>query len=223
MSWFSGLVSQSSKESESGFGYNIDKKNTVTDMHNMQKKMEKTTTKYIGELDKYKEIAKFNKQLTKSYIANLDIIVDVSKVLNMYMETIEVIRTQIERAEQALGKPLDAQDLAYLAEITKENISKLSQNFLTETTKLQGLFAKNPDYRNEQAKVFNAQAEFKSSMTQMADTYKKESAILTAEAARAAASGQVPQPQQTLQPLVIRGGKTKTKNSKRKQTKKKST
>ena len=87
--------------------------------------------------------------MTKGYIANLDIMVDVSKLLNMYLETFELIRTQVDRAEKALGKPLDAEELSYLAVITKENIQNLAKSFLAESSKLQNLFSKNPEYQNE--------------------------------------------------------------------------
>jgi hypothetical protein len=211
-SWFSGIMGQQPKKEETTFGYNIDKKNTVSEMHNMKTKMVKTTSNYIGELSKYKEIAKFNKQLSKSYIANLDIIVDVSKVLNMYMETFEVVRSQIERAEQALGKKLDAEDLGYLSEITKENIAALSKNFMTETEKLRLLFGKNPEYSRETAKLVNSQTEFKNSIAQWGETYGKEKAILTAEA-------QQQQPVAAPPPAALRfGGKSKKPRKPRKRT-----
>lgn len=183
MSWLNSLIGQEKPKVQGAtLGYNIDKKETVAEMYNMQKKMEKTTTRYIGELDKYREIAKFNKQLSRSYIANLDIMVDVSKVLNMYMETLEVIRKQISRAEEALGKPLDANELAYLSQITQDQIANLSKNFFAETGKLQSLFSKSPDYRAEANKLATSQAEFKNTLSSWAQTYEREKALFTSEA-----------------------------------------
>ena len=172
------------------FGYNLEKKNTVTEIREVGKKLEKTTTKYIGELDKYKEIQKFNKQLTKGYIANLDIMVDVSKLLNMYLETFELIRTQVDRAEKALGKPLDAEELSYLAVITKENIQNLAKSFFAESGKLQTLFSRNPEYQNEAQHLATAQTGIKDTFQSWASTTAKASQLLAGEKA-----GQLQQPQ----------------------------
>ena len=60
MSWFSSTSDQSK---DTTFGYNLEKKNTVTEIREVGKKLEKTTTKYIGELDKYKEIQKKRQSL----------------------------------------------------------------------------------------------------------------------------------------------------------------
>lgn len=180
MSWFS---SASDQPKNTTFGYDIEKKNTVIEMREVGKKLEKTTTKYIGELDKYKEIQKFNKQLTKGYIANLDIMVDVSKLLNMYMETFEVIRTQVDRAEKALGKPLDADELSYLAVITKENIQNLAKSFLSESGKLQNLFSRNPEYQNEAQHLASAQNGIKDTFQSWASTTTREAQLLAGEKA----------------------------------------
>lgn len=188
MSWFS---STSDQPKDTTFGYNLEKKNTVTEIREVGKKLEKTTTKYIGELDKYKEIQKFNKQLTKGYIANLDIMVDVSKLLNMYLETFELIRTQVDRAEKALGKPLDAEELSYLAVITKENIQNLAKSFLSESGKLQSLFSRNPEYQNEAQHLATAQTGIKDTFQSWASTTAKATQLLAGEKAG----------QQQMQPL----------------------
>jgi hypothetical protein len=180
MSWFSR---SSDQPKDTTFGYNLEKKNTVTEIREVGKKLEKTTTKYIGELDKYKEIQKFNKQLTKGYIANLDIMVDVSKLLNMYLETFELIRTQVDRAEKALGKPLDAEELSYLAVITKENIQNLAKSFLSESGKLQGLFSRNPEYQNEAQHLAAAQNGIKETFQSWASTTNKASQLLAGDKA----------------------------------------
>ena len=219
MSWFANLVGRKEQPKEQpkvptqemSFGYDVAKRNTVVEMNDMQKKMVKTTSKYISELDKYKEIQKFNKQLSKSYIANLNIIVDVSKILNMYMETIDVIRTQISRAEQALGKPLDAQELSYLSDMTKENIMQLSKKFFEETGKLQTMYSKNPEYKNESDKLNIARTNFESTMTQLTrETNPKLGSLLAANSGVASSSSQ-PQPQP---PVKLYGGVSQIKKNK---------
>ena len=233
MSWFS---STSDQPKDTTFGYNLEKKNTVTEIREVGKKLERTTTKYIGELDKYKEIQKFNKQLTKGYIANLDIMVDVSKLLNMYLETFELIRTQVDRAEKALGKPLDAEELSYLAVITKENIQNLAKSFFAESGKLQTLFSRNPEYQNEAQHLATAQNGIKDTFQSWASTTAKASQLLAGEKAGQQQMQslqpqryQSPYPNQnpTYQRPIFGGKKTKTAkktaNAKSASTKKKST
>lgn len=179
MSWLFGPAARPADSTT--FGYNIEKKDTVAQMHGIKDRMKTTTNKYIGELDKYKEVARFNKQLSKSYIANLDVMVDVSKILNMYVETIEFIKKQIERAEQALGKPLDANDLAYLSQLTKENINTLYTKFFEETNKLSQLFANNPEFRPELERVQKAQTEMRGTPELASNVTGKLGAILRNE------------------------------------------
>jgi hypothetical protein len=165
----------------STLGYTIDKKDTTAQMQNLKANFSRTTNKYINEYDKYKEIAKFNKQLSKSYLANLEVMVDVSKMLNMYIETIEYIKEQVKRAEAALGKPLDASDLTELSRLTKENINVLSNQFIEETIKLENLFGKNPEYRNEYDRVVRAREEIKPTPTLASETVERVNNIISKE------------------------------------------
>lgn len=148
-----------SPDPSSTFGYSIDKKDTVASINNVKSRMAVNTTKYIGELNKYREIAEFNKKISKSYVANLSVMVDVSKMLNMYVETIEFIKTQIKRAEEALGRPLEVGDLEHLTMLTRENISVLYNQFIGETNTLKKLFGDNPEYAAETARLLKAQSE----------------------------------------------------------------
>lgn len=148
-----------SPDPSSTFGYRIEKKDTAATMDNVKSRMAVNTTKYIGELNKYREIADFNKKISKSYVANLSVMVDVSKMLNMYVETIDFIKRQIQRAEEALGRPLDVGDLEHLSMLTKENISTLYKQFVGETDRLKRLFGDNPEYGAETARLVAAQTE----------------------------------------------------------------
>lgn len=148
-----------SPDPSSTFGYSIEKKDTAATMNNVKSRMAVNTTKYIGELNKYKEVAEFNKKISKSYVANLSVMVDVSKMLNMYVETIDFIKMQIKRAEEALGRPLDVGDLEHLNMLTRENISVLYNQFIGETSKLEKLFGENPEYRAEAARLMAAKNE----------------------------------------------------------------
>lgn len=196
-------------EPSSTLGYTIEKKDTAASMQNLKNNFSRTTNKYINEYDKYKEVAKFNKQLSKSYLANLEVMVDVSKMLNMYIETIEFIKMQVKRAEEALGKPLDAGDLVELSRLTKENISTLYSQFIGETTKLQTLFGSNPEYRTELERVQRAQSEIMATPDAASGAYNRINQIIRTEGTTV---GPVPGDPSTS--TSVRGGaKTKKKTT----------
>lgn len=198
-----------SPDPSSSFGYNIEKTDSAATMNNVKSRMAVNTTKYIGELNKYREVAEFNKKISKSYVANLTVMVDVSKMLNMYVETIEFIKSQIKRAEDALGRPLDVGDLDHLTMLTKNNISVLYNQFIGETDKLKRLFKDNPEYRAQTESINRAQSEI-APLSEGADSIfmrveGEKAAVASRIASNVASAGPVARP-----PGTFGGSKKKT-------------
>jgi hypothetical protein len=136
-SFFSSLIGNRN----ASFGYKITDVNGVpADLENIKGNIMKTSKKYREELSKYREIAKFNQQLSNGYIRNLEAMVDVSRVLNYYIEIFNVLRDEFEKNEKLLGSSLKVEDISYLERLTKNKIQQLNDTFMSESDKLKKLY-----------------------------------------------------------------------------------
>lgn len=124
------------------FGVNIENKSALpSDLEKVKGTIQKTNKKYREEFTKYQEIAKFNKQLSSGYIKNLEVMVDVSKILNFYVDIFNVIKDEYNKNEELLGlSTIKSTDIAYLENLTRNKIDDLNKNFLTETDKLKKIY-----------------------------------------------------------------------------------
>lgn len=130
------------EKKESTFGVNIENKSALpSDLEKVKGTIQKTNKKYREEFSKYQEIAKFNKQLSSGYIKNLEVMVDVSKILNFYVDIFNVIKDEYNKNEELLGlSSLKSADIAYLENLTRNKIDDLNKNFLLETDKLKKIY-----------------------------------------------------------------------------------
>lgn len=136
MSWFS-----SKSPEPTSFGYNITSSAGMpAELENMKGNIMKTSKKYRDELSKYREIAKFNQQISNSYIRNLEAMVDVSRVLNYYVEIFNILREEFERNDKLLGTSLKTADIGYLERLTKTKIDELNTKFMTESERLKKMY-----------------------------------------------------------------------------------
>lgn len=171
MSWLFG------KSDSQSFGV-LSKEGLPSDLEAVKGSIVKTNKKYREEFSKYRDIARFNQQLSNSYIRNLEAMVDVSKVLNYYVEIINVIRDEYAKNEELLGPSLlKPADISYLEKLTRSKIDELNQNFMLESEKLKklyGQFGKN----TEIARLTEAQRSLQSTTEQANATF---SALRAAE------------------------------------------
>ncbi len=130
------------EKKEGTFGVNIENKSGLpSDLEKVKGTIQKTNKKYREEFTKYQEIAKFNKQLSSGYIKNLEVMVDVSKILNFYVDIFNVIKEEYNKNEELLGlSALKSSDIAYLENLTRNKIDDLNKNFLLETDKLKKIY-----------------------------------------------------------------------------------
>lgn len=130
------------KNDEKTLGVTLGSKDNIkAEIDKMQGSIVKTSKTYQDNLKKYKEIAKLNQQLTRSYVANLKVIADVSELLNSYSGVFVSLKSEFGKMEEALGKPLDITDFEYLQSITKSRIDDLNTEFVKQTDGLKKLYA----------------------------------------------------------------------------------
>jgi hypothetical protein len=119
-----------------------DNKNISEQLHDLKGKVETTMTKNKSELKKYRELSKFNENLTKSYVANLKIIVDISNLLGSYNEFFELFKSKLSEIDEELGLPISSDDFDYLKKLTTEQMVQLDDVFKKETGNLKKLYVR---------------------------------------------------------------------------------
>ncbi len=130
------------KSDEKTLGVNLgSKENIKAEIDRMQGSIVKTSKTYQDNITKYKEIAKLNQQLTRSYVANLKVIADVSELLNSYSGVFISLKSEFGKMEEALGKPLNITDFEYLQSITRGKIDALNIEFMKQTDGLKKLYS----------------------------------------------------------------------------------
>lgn len=138
---FLGLT-DSTQPQEGRLGELRQNKNIGEQLQDLKGKVEKTMNKNKNELKNYRELTKFNENLTKSYVANLKIIVDISKLLSGYNEIFDLFKTKMAEIDQELGIPISSNDFDYMKRLTNEQMSQINDVFKKETGNLKRLYSK---------------------------------------------------------------------------------
>lgn len=179
------------EEEGKSFGVNINSSGSLpSDIEKVKGTIQKANKKYREEFSKYKEIAKFNQQLSNGYIRNLQAIVDVSKVLAYYMEVFNMIKEEYRKNEEIMGTAvLKAEDIAHLENLTRNKIENMNQQFNIETDRLKKLYT-SFGKTVEVEKLSNAQLELKKTTDMANATYSTlRRSMLESEAAATAQFG----------------------------------
>lgn len=188
----------------------------------MQTSISKASKNYQDNITKYKEVAKFNQHLTRSYMANLKVIVDVSELLNSYASVFTSLKTEFGKMDSALGKGLDLTDFEYLQNLTKSKIDDLNNQFSKQSEGLKKLYTMygKPEELN---RVIVAQAELQKMIDSAGETYQNlAGAQANAQGQLASVTGTpaTPVPTVAANPLQgtfpFAGGKPKAKRQQRK-------
>lgn len=223
-SWFKSQIN--GKPLGTSLSTNEDVKEEIS---KMQTSISKASNNYQNNIKKYKEVAKFNQHLTRSYMANLKVIVDVSELLNSYASVFTSLKTEFGKMDSALGKGLDLADFEYLQNLTKSKIDDLNLQFTKQSEGLKKLYTMygKPEELN---RVIVAQAELQKMIDSAGETYQNlatntqtnNSASATATAATAATVAPVA-PTSSTNPLQgtfpFAGGKVKMQKKNQKKTK----
>jgi hypothetical protein len=167
MSWFF-----KPKSNEKILGTTLGNQESIkAEIDKMQGSIVKTSKTYQDNIKKYKEIARLNQQLTKSYVANLKVIADVSELLNSYSSVFSSLKTEFGKMEGALGKPLDISDFDYLQSLTRSKIDTLNTEFIKQTDGLKKLYAQY-GRAEELNRIIVAQGDIQKIITDATQTYK---------------------------------------------------
>ena len=139
MSWFNFFP-----QSDNRLGANIPGNgNPLTqEINAVGTKIVKQNQRVNSELTKYKQMSALNKKLTDSYLQNLTVMVDISKLLNSYASFFDLLRTELEKNERVLGD-LQLTDVTYIENLTKEKMTAFNQEFLTQTAKVKDIYRRN--------------------------------------------------------------------------------
>lgn len=138
-------------------GVNLKKDGPIANIDKFKSAIRTTSRKYREEMSKYKEIAAFNKQLSLSYIQNLEAMVDVSRVFGYYIELFNVLKNELDENAKVLGSSaIKAEDIAYIEGLTQAKMDTLNKKFLEETAKMKKLY-ENSEYQGELNRIKNAE------------------------------------------------------------------
>lgn len=107
----------------------------------MQGSIVKASRGYQNNIKKYKDIAQFNQHLTRSYVANMKVIVDVSELLNSYTGVFNSLKDEFAKMEEAMGRQLDKSDFEYLESLTKSKMEQLQNEFNKQASGIKKLYA----------------------------------------------------------------------------------
>jgi prefoldin subunit 5 len=148
--------------SASTLGYAVGSADGIhRDFEKIRGSIQTTNKKYREELSKYRELAKFNQQITQGYIRNLDAMIDVSRILNYYVEIFNLLKVELDKNEKVLGEgSLRVEDIGYLERLTRNKVDELGGKFMKETEDLKKLYSAYGKTQ-EISKVNEAQESFK--------------------------------------------------------------
>jgi hypothetical protein len=135
--WFTKTSSNKDKPLGSSLG---SKDGIKAEIAKMQGDIIKTSKTYQTNIKKYKEIAKLNEEITKSYVNNLAVFVDVSEMLNSCLAVFKSLKEEFGKMEEVMGKQLDVADFEYLTNITKNKIDTLNVEFNKQAENIKRIY-----------------------------------------------------------------------------------
>lgn len=181
--------------------------NIKAEIANMQGNIVKTSKAYRDNIKKYKDIAKFNQHLTKSYVNNMKVMVDVSELLNSYASVFNALRDEFGKMEAAVGKSLNLTDFEYLENLTQDKIESLNTEFQKQANGIKKLYAEygKPDELN---RILLAQGDVQRVIEDASDTYASLGTVPVASPL----SGGKTKPKPKRKPASSKGQKKKSKD-----------
>lgn len=131
-----------SKSKSASFGANlpIGSKGLSSEINEVGEKFTKTSKNIKSEIEKYKKINEFNKKLSASYVNNMHVMVDVSKLLNDYAQFFNLLKTQLDNMGD-IGH-LKQEDIAYLENLTRAKMESFASDFIKQSDNVKSLYEK---------------------------------------------------------------------------------
>lgn len=129
---------------------------------------------YSAELEKASKIKELNKSLTQNFKKNLQVMVDVTNLLNSYVQLFEVMKNELGKLNKVIGNDGEASlgDINHLESITQQQILSLQEEFNKQTKKLQDIY-KQYDMQSEHDHITNARTQMTNIISNATDIWEK--------------------------------------------------
>jgi hypothetical protein len=124
-------------------------------LEELREQFVKTMGKQKSQVDKYRSLQKFNKQLSESYLKNMNVIVDINWLLKAYIEFLDIVKNQTSQIQLDMDK-FGPTDFDYIKNLTTEKIFALSEEFKKSAVDLKSLYHQY-NMKDEYAKVEHAE------------------------------------------------------------------
>lgn len=127
----------------SGFGLldNMGNSSVLKQLETVQEKLKKTQSLSSQYNVKYRQLADLNKSLANGYIHNLNVIIDLSRVLTEYKDTLSVVIETLQKFDDVINRELDTVNVEHLQLLTEQSIRNLGSYFGDEVGKIRNVLA----------------------------------------------------------------------------------
>ena len=138
----SALLSVGSRDGQ--FGVKLgDKTAFRREVDDLVSEIKTQYSSYSKEIYKSQKIKELNKGLVMNFRKNLQVMVDVTNLLNSYVELFNVIKVELVKMNNLIGKESGGlEDIRYLEEITQRQITQLNNEFVKQSATLESLYSK---------------------------------------------------------------------------------
>lgn len=122
----------------SGFGLleNMGNSSVLKQLETVQEKLRRTQTLSTEYNAKYRQLAELNKNLANGYVHNLNVIIDLSRVLTEYKDTLSTVIDTLQKFDDVMGKELGGVNVEHLQLLTEQSIRNLGSYFTDEVGKI---------------------------------------------------------------------------------------
>lgn len=137
---FSLFGKKKEENKPNSFGTGLDEKETpkpTSKAIEMGSKLEAFGNTVSKRMKLMKKTAELNKELTKSFYTNTEIIVNITKLLNEYKNIFDVMDKIVKQYKEI---DIGNADMSHLKYITQDQMSKLKQEFDSQTSNIKQIF-----------------------------------------------------------------------------------
>lgn len=108
------------------------KQTVYKQVDNLKEAWKQSTDRQIEHANKFNELVKYAETVSESYIHSVNVILDVTGLLNAYNDLLTEISTGLNRLNEALTTKLNAEDIERLRTETLSRIDNINKVFATD-------------------------------------------------------------------------------------------
>jgi hypothetical protein len=166
MKWFSPTTDRKLGSIESG-----PSKSLQYQLETVREKIEKTSALALKYNKKLSELTEFNEKLTYGYINNLNVIVDISVVLNEYRMLMTSVIDKLQEFDSSIADDFQKINIEHIRELTNEKLDNVARFFQSaEFSKLKDTLV--TQGKTEAAgKIHETENNFRTLKLKASDTY----------------------------------------------------